>query len=379
MAQNDGPPHTPNAKRGRLNSAEQLSMPPPNTAFTYRNSDNDWRKLIDNPNYVHFFIPKEIAEAFTEFLSKGAVALSKFDDKVIHIDSDEVELDTHHILDKAHECINSFKDLKRKFNTEIARFSDDKLTDKLNHDEFHEFKKIRSKLNKWFTASQHFTNKIEHSSDSNDYLKMSCNFSPAVKDNVVKDRCIKGLGKCKKDLENRLTESVIDNINKLQGEMDHLFDSTFNSGSDQDRLVVCKAMRTTLRNTFDLQHNRPKRFQRNGHSENYRRDHPRDYRHRRDDFENPRFDQNRRDGFENPRTYRNRREDNDNNYQSRPTHGRREYRVDDYDEDFPVMDRNVRQRKNRYVDNEEVFDEGRPVRRDRNYSTRSSTSHWTRI
>jgi len=195
---------------------------------------------------------------------------------------------------------------------------------------------------------------------------MSCNFSPAVKDSVVKDRCIKGLGQCKKDLENRLTESVIDNISKLQGDIDNLYDSTFTSGREQDRLVVCKAMRTTLRNTFDLQHNRQKRFQRNGYSYNYRRDRPRHDRYRRDDFDNPRSDRNRRNDY-------------NNDYRTRPTHGRREYRVDDYDEDFPVMDRNVKQRKNRYADNDDVFEQGRPERRDRNFSTRSSTSHWTRI
>jgi len=66
MAQNDCLPQTPTAKRGRLTSSANLSMPPPNTALTYRNNDNEWRKLIDNPNYVHFFIPKEIAESFTE-------------------------------------------------------------------------------------------------------------------------------------------------------------------------------------------------------------------------------------------------------------------------------------------------------------------------
>jgi len=72
-------------------------------------------------------------------------------------------------------------------------------------------------------------------------------------------------------------------------------------------------MRTTLRNTFDLQHNRPKRFQHKVNSDYYRGDRPHHDRCRRDDFDNPRPDRIRRDNY-------------DNEYRTRPAQGRKEYR-----------------------------------------------------
>lgn len=323
-------------------------------------SDPSWKTWAENDSYLHLFLPKQMAIDFTNFLNNSAMALSQIDSKTVHI----VDASTHSVntslSEKANSFATDFKKLKSSFSVEVSKFSDTALTDKLEHDEFLMFKDIRAKLTKWYRVSQHLANKIDHPSTSNDYLKLSYNFSPAVNDTTIKNQCVKDLSDLKHNVESHLTESVVDTATTLQSDVHQLFSSTFSTGDSKDRLIICKAMRTVFRGNRDLQYNGQSRRYRNY---NQHRDGGQTYpkRFAREDryHDRPRpF----HEGYDRPRTF------HDHGFQ-RDSH---------YDEDFPAYDPSVNTRRKRYVEDDEVFTR-RPTRPYRNLSTRSSTTRWTKI
>lgn len=371
---------TPNReiKRSRTSTSEMdLVTEPVENVFVAPHNPKFLNLLSKKDDYVHLFIPKDLATAFSEFLGRSGTALNEAH-SIIVVEDDCNDL--HFLIDKFNK---NFKPLLTALTDELPKHTHSKYTEELTQEAFLKFKQIRGLVTKWFVHCKHLDNKLtKGNTPTNRYCKLAMQFSPAVKNEELRDKCNSSLINLRDKLEKELSASVIEEANSLTNQLsDEFRESKLNP---EDLFLLCKALRTVLLNNRELagklidkipkQPDRPPpRFRPYGQDNTNYRSQFNNQRHRR---YNQQIDQQDSRPPTQYRRYHNRgRQDRhfneaappkawNRNRQHRLSHrlpSSRDGSVSEYDRDFPKYNQQFKQKSYRYNrnnnnDNDEVFE-----------------------
>lgn len=376
-----GPSSTPASKRIRsVSSDSDLHVEGEPHIFMEPHRPDMLRYLAKKDDYVHLFLPRDIAKAFTDFLTKTEISVSKVKNSVIVIDDENVDLKKI-----TEDFKRDFTDIKTVLCEKMSKHEHSKYVEKLTDNDFSKFKKIRSTVTKWFKHCQHLENKlIKGNSATNRYCKLAMQFSPAVKSEELRDTCNSKLIDLRDQLESELNRSVIEEAITLTDTVSNELNEA--NQNTHDLFLMCKAFRTVILRSRDIAgklidkvpkgqfrdfsdgHNNHRNE--NFDNRNYQKRPYYNHYHSRT-YNNQNFDRQ----FVNRRQYdrgtnRNRDQDFKRDYRSHYD-GRQQHRRDStrlesnstYDDDFPRYNNTYKQKKQRYVpqtyDNDSVFDNER--------------------
>lgn len=340
MASTSASPRVRPAKR-RLNDSSSQASTNPNNAIETIDIAGDLHEVVDDSTkYVALIVPKSLLPAIKAFLEQATVS------DVSHKKSHQAEV--HHIDDipvetleeKQSKFLKDYGELSDGMFSTLRGYQEDELKQKVPTKDFESFKNHRRELTKWFNTCQHLKNRLINSSQSNQFLKMRYDISPAVEDSGARDSCIKKLKNVKDSCESTLTHSVLDKAINLNDGVKGFFSMC--EGNPADEKLFMKAFRVVSRTNrrFDAPpktfRNPSTRFTRNGDFRNRQR------KSFRPPFRKRVYTRNEDlDDFPPPR----RQNFNYRRFKRRPTY---------YQEDDDVFDDN---------DNDQPFRRSRPFRR----------------
>ena len=408
MASSDSelrPTGTKRIRPGSTNSSDDTPQ-----IFQLPNEPVHLRELVKKPNYVHLFVPKDLADSLTSFLSKTSVVVDRNLHSTVTIHPDGTSLN---VLNET--FIKQFKKVKSTLANHMRKFSHKQFLNELDPTDLEAFRTYRTQISKWYTHCQHLENKIIFGNTAtNRHLKLATQFSPSVKDRRLKDQCTDKLAAVREDIEISLHRSVVEHALTTN---DSIADEINNLLTTESNLfIICKAFRTVLLHNRKIagkliddiprdpdlspSRRRPQRPfhnqrshtsssstryepQRGHHTRNHQPDHSRYFQHSRTgaagDSRKSHIQEARDSSYQrpNPRFWANQRQTISS---PQPSHfsasedlesDNGSFASEYYDSEFPRYDNNTKQRKPRfhipYREPDDIFRpyEGRPPPRQR--------------
>jgi hypothetical protein len=330
---------------------------------------------INANNYSHNLIPTDVSDALTKFLMNTKLSA----EHSYFIGVNKPTSDESILLKSATERFKDlFKEVKLSLCNGIKGTPAENFLRKLDGNDMTLFRGIRSRFTKWFVSAQHLLLKLDSTSHSRDYVKMHFNISSDLNLPDLRKHCNTAIANLKEELEIKLTLAKVEECLTMT---EKIKDELTTSSSD-DALLYFKAFRAIILNNKALAkelinfipkgptlraHHRPPVNKRFNRRVNYRRND--DERHHvdvhrysyRSDRNDPREEPQRRN-YRHYRDYRPvDRPIDDRRFDDR-RHPRRNHesyrdRLSTYDEDFPPYDKQYKQKRTRYLsDDDEVFD-----------------------
>lgn len=218
--------------------------------------------------------------------------------------------------------LNDFGSARRLYENALRQADEKSLVDDVPPELYDTFRHTRKVLTKWFVTGAHLHNKLtgnrDSNKDKNKYLRMAFDYSIAVTDSHLLDKCTNKILDTEKLIENSLTSSMLDKAILLISEVNTLW-------RDTPKKIFLKAFRVVSKANSHLLHTQLQHLPK--HNNNKRRQHRDSERHtgpaRRDPYK--KYDWNAR---------RPRLQSNKNKFNSRKESRR------DSDEDYPPLRRN---------------------------------------
>lgn len=202
--------------------------------------------------YVAIIVPKATMGQFFEYLDKASVILHKDKENNVETDSNATEETGQNADDKMQQFSLLFDRNKTDMINTLKGYSDDELKKEVPKDKFDTFKSYRTLLTKWYVCCEHLKHKIVSDTASNRYLKIRYNFSPAVQDKGLRDSCGVKLNNTRKNLEEVLTNNVVDRANALNEEVNTKFRACIGDPCDTNLKILMKALRVVLRTNKNI-------------------------------------------------------------------------------------------------------------------------------
>lgn len=231
---------TPN-KRARKESFDG------NTVFLEPHRPELNKFLNLRSDYVHLFIPKNLADAFSTFLNGAKARQDKDEGFILDKNLHNPDKEPEHLTKKFQHMFNG---LTHDIANDLNNYKAEDFFKRLDQTDFEAFKRARSKLSYWFTSGSHLLNKLRRPSDTNSYLKVGLNFSPTVKNQDIRYKCTEAFHELKEKLETTVTSQVLkDTISFTE----NLNEEWMNTKKDQhEHFILCKAFRSVLLYNRDI-------------------------------------------------------------------------------------------------------------------------------
>ena len=232
---------------------------PPNAKRAHdgsrKNSDQLFRQYVDAdvpPDYVSFVFHKDLLPSVTRFFE----AMTQDMTNKSRLGMDEPRADPKTTVDsKTREFLNDFTHLKEDLMTNLHEYSDSDLKKEVNSDNFQTFKEQRKILSRWYICGQHLLKKLTSESTAKSYLTLNPHFSPAVRDDAVKSNTLSTIEKCRKNLEDDLTEHVLDKALSLTRDVRSMYETTAvnDRSTEVANKILMKAFRVVMRTNQHLE------------------------------------------------------------------------------------------------------------------------------
>lgn len=322
-------PTTSNAKRHCPDNTETDNTGDDFRIRTQSLPGNLSHVIGDPSKYKAIIVPTELAPIIEKLCQDLLQKYIQDKNKVITNEQDD-EVFTRQEPDEDIQStfLNEFESARRFFDNALKKTNEKTLIENVETDQFDKFKIARTLLTKWYVTGAHLQRKLKGNSDSNKYLKVNFDFSVAISDSSLKEKCTSKLLNTKKLIERSLTTSVLEKAIYLNAEARALWDKTPKNIFLKAYRVVSKANK----HLFNLQQNerpKPQNKTQNYYNKNNKDPPRRDlYNKYQWDSRRPRFESNRYSYREdNRRDYEEEypppRHDNYNyrRYKRQPSHG----------------------------------------------------------
>ena len=208
-------------------------------------------------NYVCVIIPKESLDDLKDLLSKS-LDKSKKGHSIITADPAQPsaeEPQTEEIRHLSRKFLSEFEVVNQAAMEHNMTFPDSSLKKDLPTEDFQQYRHFRKELTTWFTTCQHLENKLRSpTSDSNKYLKINFNFSPAVKNDDFKQKMTDTIIKTAENIEKKCTVDILNKAIALNATVESFFENE----NISKKLFFAKAIRTVYKSNRHLFHNRPR-------------------------------------------------------------------------------------------------------------------------
>ena len=210
-------------------------------------SDND-------ANYVCIILPKEKLEDLKELLSKP---LNKTNDShpIPTADPNTDGISTEDIKRLSQKFLSEFEIVNKAIVEHNMNFPDSNLKKDLPVEDFQQYRHFRKEITSWFTTCQNLENKLKTATtESNKYLKLNFNFSPAVKNDEFKQKMTDTIITTAESIEKKCTMDILNKAIALNAKVEKFLESDH----IYKTLPFAKAIRTVYKSNRHLIRNRPR-------------------------------------------------------------------------------------------------------------------------
>lgn len=234
------------------------------------------QRLAGDPNiYKAIIVPIELVPVIEKLLNELLTKMEKDKQRVIEIEEDEEVLNPPSSFEEDKTSfINDFGSLRRQFDVTLKKVNEKTLIEDVPSEHFERFKSARKTLTRWYVTGAHLHNKIKGETQSNNYLKVNFDYSVAVTDTSLKQKCTTKLLSTKRALENSLTSSVLERAKKLNSEARTLLENDHVNITLKAYRVVLKANRNIFNSSHNEQRINNKNFNNNYKNYNTKRGPP---------------------------------------------------------------------------------------------------------
>lgn len=240
--------HSPppsSSKRSRTEAID-INVSPENHNIRTQSIPGNFQNLVKDPSkYKAIIIPIELAPLFETLCNELMKTLTKTnkENNVSTSDTDDVFESEDSLDDDLITVFHAgFESIKHDLDRDLKKQNDRDLVKDVPQGQFNSFKQIRKTLSKWYVTGTLLKQKLAGESTTKRYLKINHDFSVAVTDRELKDKCTTKLNKTKRLIENTLTSSVIKRALELNIEVRKLLDD-----SDNQISIIMKAYRVILK------------------------------------------------------------------------------------------------------------------------------------
>ena len=219
------------------------------------------QKLAGDPNkYKALIVPIELLPVMERFLNELLTKMEREKDRLIDLENEEAIFS---IMvpdeDSKKAFINDFGATRRLFLNALDGADESDLITNVPSDQFDAFKDARKLITKWFVSGSHLFHRLVNEEDTNRYLKINFDYSVAVTDAHLKEKCTNKIMSTKKTLETSLLQSVLLKANSLNFEVKSLWDKLPKSIFLKAFRVVKKAHKHLLHRSIPEQSKPPKK------------------------------------------------------------------------------------------------------------------------
>lgn len=234
--------HSPRSPTNKRRFSETVSPQGENIIIRTQSIPGNFHNIVgDTSKYKAIIVPIELAPIFENLLTELLAKIKLDKNKTIEVhDDDEVFTKSIPNDEKIEAFLDDFGSSKRLFDNILRKTNVKELINDVDPSNFESFKNARKIISKWFITGSHLVNKIKGDSASNRYLKVHFDYSIAVTDPTLKEKCTNKLLNTKKLIEQSLTSSVIDRAITLNNDVQTLWENTPN-------LIFLKAYRVVSR------------------------------------------------------------------------------------------------------------------------------------
>jgi hypothetical protein len=201
--------------------------------------------LKNNDDYMHLFLPTEMAYCFQEFLQKAK--FRPIMEPVISVN--EVITDDVNLLRSS--FLSDFTKITRDLGEEMSSVSHDRYMARLENQDFENFRTIRRKINTWFTRGSVLSQKLNRPSCELDLLQIGLKFDQSVRHDSIEAISSK-VRSLKKECESTLLVAAIEECTALNESVVDLLSKAKENEDKTVYLIVCKAYRTALLSNRDF-------------------------------------------------------------------------------------------------------------------------------
>lgn len=240
-------PQATNSKRRCMDTSD--SEPTENLNIRTRSMPGNLSNIVGDPTkYKAIIVPIEFAPIFEklcqELINKLLLENNKqkemeSDDEVFIIGDEDSELRTR--------FTNDFGAARSTYDNALRQCDERSLIDDVPSEQLDSFRNARRLLTKWYVTGAHLLRKLKGDTEYNSYINMSFDYSVAVNDNNLKDKCTSKLLQTEKIIENSLTSSVLAKAIILISEVNNLW-------NDTPKKVFLKAYRVVSKANKHLLH-----------------------------------------------------------------------------------------------------------------------------
>jgi hypothetical protein len=294
-------------------------------------------------------------------------------DKDMETDDEEDVFFNANAEDNKQIFLSEFAASRRLFNTALRNANSELLVKDVQPNQLESFRNTRKVLSKWFITGAHLQNKLKGETQTNKYLKVDFDYSIAITDQDLKEKCTNKLINTRKQLENSLTASVLQKAILLNQEVKSLWENTHRNIFLKAYRVVVKANNKILNYSDNYHPNRPDDKQhklqnkKNQHQYSMKNHNSKDQEHQED------RDLYRKHNWNKPHTHPNKHRNQHKQY-------REEFSSSSDEDDYPPPRRqnhDYRRYKRQAFSNYDEDDEPYPPRKgDRTYYGRPSRSYY---
>lgn len=200
--------------------------------------------LKNNDDYMHLFLPNEMAYCLQEFLQKAK--FKPIMEPVII--ENEIPEDINLLRNS---FLTNFNKITRDFGEEMASVSHDKYMERLENQDFELFRTIRKKVNSWFTRGSVLSQKLNRPSCELDLLQIGLKFDQSVRYDSIEAISSK-MKTLKKEFESSLLVAAINDCTVLNESILDILSKAKENENKTVYFIVCKAYRTALLSNRDL-------------------------------------------------------------------------------------------------------------------------------
>jgi len=342
-------------------------------------------KAVTNPSdYVHIMIPRTLEEAFRAFLTTFKQATTN----VTRPEEISTGTDTSTNISEG-EFIQEFDKILKSMLGFLKNMIHSQIIRNLDEDDLSKFKEYRSLITQWYSSCLHFKRNLLKVPQDRNFISLDAIFSPSVASEKVKNFCNKEVAALKTKLESEVASDLLRILSSRNSDMGSLWSNM----GEKDKFLFGKAFRAVLLNNREISKDFLMYIPKNHEFKAASGRKPNWGQRPQGNFK-PSYRQQRLDGNHNRHSFRDgndrhRGERDEGRYYREDSRGYYGYQRDrdiegerrerpyydrdqDYERDFPEIDRNYHQKKSRYADKDHVGQDyrrysdrdGRPWRQD---------------
>jgi len=206
----------------------------------------------DPTKYKAIIVPIELAPLFEKLCQELLDKLIHDKNKTNEVEPDDDVFITSDIdADLRTTFLNDFGSARRLYENALRQADEKSLVEDVLPEQYDTFRNTRRVLTKWFVTGAHLHKKLVGNPDSNKetnkYLRMNFDYSIAVNDSQLLDKCTTKILNTEKLIENSLTSSMLEKAILLISEVNILW-------NDIPKKIFLKAFRVVSKANGHLLH-----------------------------------------------------------------------------------------------------------------------------